>query len=289
MTAMDRNKVLELERIALEVRKDVVRMIGLSRAPSLGSSLSIVDILVALYFGVLSIRPEDPKWTGRDRFVLSKSNACPALYAILARKGFFDRDELWSYRRLGAMLQGTLDPRRTPGVEAPGGGPCLGLGISNGIALGCALDKNPARVFCLMGDGELNKGAVWESVAAASLYRLNNLYAIVDVNGVRMGTPLDAHESPEALKSRFEAFGWKVFHADGHSFKSLAEAFGEMMENPAGPGVLLARTQWGRGVFSAEADNGKALASPNRERVENALLELERAGKTLEEESNDEP
>lgn len=285
---MDRNEVLELERTALEVRKDVVRMIGLSRASSLGSSLSVVDILVALYFSILSTRPWDPKWPERDRFVLSKPNACPALYAILARKGFFDRDELWSYRRLGAMLQGTLDPRRTAGVEAPGGGPGLGLGIANGIALGAAMGQSQARVFCLMGDGELNEGTIWESVATASFHRLKNLFAVVDFNGTRMGSLIEGFGSPGALGARFEAFGWKVFHADGHCFKSLVSAFSGMIDNPAGPAVLVAKTQWGRGVASAESGDASALKPPNRERVENALLELEQAGRSLEEESNDE-
>lgn len=284
---MDKNEFLELERTALEVRKDVVRMIGLSRAPSLGSSLSVVDVLVALYFSILSVKPEDPIWPERDRFVLSKSNACPALYAVLARKGFFDRNELWSYRRLGAMLQGTLDPKRTPGVEAPGGGFGLGLGISNGIALGCRAGSMPSRVFCLMGDGELNEGTIWESAMTASLHGLNNLFAIVDVNGTRMGSPLEGRGSPEDLGARFKAFGWKLFHADGHCFKSLVTAFSAMMEGAAVPSVLLAKTQWGRGVASAESGKGIALAPPNRERVENALYELEQAGKTLEEESHD--
>jgi len=285
---MDRSEILELERTALEVRKDVVRMIGLSRAPSLGSSLSVVDILVTLYFSILSTRPWDPKWPERDRFVLSKPNACPALYAILARKGFFDRDELWSYRRLGAMLQGTLDPRRTAGVEAPGGGPGLGLGIANGMALGARMGHSQARAFCLMGNGELNEGTIWESVATASLHRLKNLFAVVDFNGTRIGSPAEGYESPEALGKRFEAFGWKVFHADGHCFKSLASAFTGMIDNTAGPAVLLAKTQWGRGVASAESGDFSALTPPNRERVENALRELEQAGKSLEEESKDE-
>jgi transketolase len=286
---MEKNEVLELERTALEVRKDIVRMIGLSRAPSLGSSLSLVDILVALYFSILSVRPGDPKWPERDRFVLSKPNACPALYAILARKGFFDRDELWSYRRLGAMLQGTLDPRRTPGIEAPGGGPGLGLGIANGIALASGMAHSLSRVFCLMGDGELNEGTIWESVATASLHRLNNLFAVVDFNGTRMGNPIEGHGSTEMLAARFEAFGWKVFHADGHCFKSLVSVFSRMIESHDGPSVMLAKTQWGRGVASAESGDASSRVPPNREKVENALLELERAGKSLEEESLDEP
>jgi transketolase len=285
---MDRNEILELERTALEVRKDVVRMIGLSRAHSLGSSLSLVDILVSLYFSLLSIRPEDPKWQDRDRFILGKTNACPALYAVLARKCFFDREELWSYRRLGAMLQGTQDPRRTPGVEAPGGNPGMGLGIANGVALGCRMNKTAARVFCLVGDGELNEGSVWESVMTAYRYKLTNLHAIVEVNGTRMGSPLDGPISLSELERRFAAFGWKTYRADGHCFKSLLGTLEEMAENPLGPSVLLAETQWGRGVPSMENGGGKYLNPPNREKVEKALHELERAGKDLEEEYRDE-
>ncbi|MFA0888586.1 MAG: transketolase [Synergistales bacterium] len=284
---MDGNEVLALERTALEVRKDVVRMTGLSRAPSLGPSLSVVDIMTVLYFHTLSIRTEDPKWPERDRFVLSKSNACPALYAILARRGFFDREELWSFRRLGAMLQGTLDPKRTPGIDAPGGGPGTGLGIANGIALACRMETVPSRVFCLLGDGELNEGSIWESVLAASLFRLKNLTAIVEVNGAGTGAPQGAEDYKEMAGARFEAFGWRVLRTDGHCVRSLAEAFLEIAGVGEGPSVLLANTQWGKGVASAEKGRGRSMVPPSRERVENALLELEKAGKSLEEGSPD--
>ncbi len=284
---MDKKAVFELENIALEVRKDVVRMVGLSRAPSLGSSLSVVDILVFLYFSVLSTRADDHKWQDRDRFILSKSNACPALYAVLARKGFFDREELWSYRRLGAMLQGTLDPRRTPGVEAPGGDLGLGLGIANGIALGCRLSGNHSRVYCLLGDGELNEGMLWESILAASRYGLGNLYAIVEMNGTQMGKRIEKAETPESLGSKLKAFGWNVFHADGHRYEQMSAAFSSMHENASGPSVLLCRTQWGKGV-SHDVSTGEGTFAPlDRERVERALVELEESRKTIEGESRD--
>lgn len=285
---MEGNEVLALERTALEVRKDVVRMTGLSRASSLGSSLSVVDILTVLYFRTLALKTDDPKWPERDRFVMSKSNACPALYAILARRGFFDRDELWSFRRLGAMLQGTLDPKRTPGVDAPGGGPGTGLGIANGIALASRMEKNPYRVFCLLGDTELNEGSVWESAQTASFLRLKNLTAIVDINTAGTGDSQRAKETQKKASARFEAFGWRVFHCDGHCVRSLAEVFSGIAETQEGPSVLLAKTQWGKGVPSAEKARGQFMMPPSRERVENALIELERARKNLEEGSPDE-
>lgn len=281
---MDQNRILELKKTALEVRKDVVRMIGLSRASNLGFSLSVVDILTVLYFYSLSLNPEDPKWPERDRLILGKSDAAPALYAVLARKGFFDREELWSYRKLGAMLQGTLDARRTPGVEAPGIGPGLALGIANGVAAACRADHSPARVFCFIGDDELREGSIWESVQAASALRLGNLAAIAEVHDREPGDGKDDIGLPKTAAQRFEAFGWKTIVCDGHSAESLAEAFSLRGREKDYPLAVIAKTRWGKGISSLENRNMKAPIAPNRERVENALLELEKEGKRLAEE-----
>ena len=286
---MEKNRVLELEKTALEVRKDVVRMIGLSKAPSLASSLSVVDILVFLYFSAMSVRPEEPGWPDRDRTVLGMEDCSPALYATLARKGFFDREELWSYQRLGAMLQGTLEPRRTPGVDSPGGIPGLGIGMAAGIALGCRMRKSPSRVFCVVGEGELGLGAAWESVLAAAARKQGNLCVIVGVGGEFPAGQAQVVASAEALEKRFSSFGWQVNLADGHDFNSLCRAVPETVEAASVPVAVLAKTRWGQGVAFSERDSGAAVVLPNRERVEKALLELEKAGKTLEEEYHDEP
>lgn len=281
---MDRNQILELKKTAIEVRKDVVRMTGLSRASNLGVSLAVVDILTVLYFYSLSLNPDDPKWPERDRLILGKSDAAPALYAILARKGFFDREELWSYRRLGAMLQGTLDPRRTPGVEAPGSGPGLCLGIANGVAAACRADHIPARVFCFIGDDELREGSIWESVQTASALRLGNLTAVAEVYDREPEEGEDDIGLPKKAALRFEAFGWKTVVCDGHNVESLAEAFSRCGLEKDTPLAVIAKTRWGKGISSLEKKNFQAPIAPNRERVENALLELEKEGKRLAEE-----
>lgn len=286
---MEKNRVLDLEKTALEVRKDVVRMIGLSKATSLAPSLSVVDILVYLYFSTMSVKPDEPGWPDRDRAVLGMGNCSSALYATLARKGFFDREELWSYQRLGAMLQGTLEPRRTPGVDSPGGIPGLGIGMAAGIAMGCRMRKSPSRVFCVVGESELGRGTAWESVLAAASRKLGNLCVIVGLGGEFPAGQADVAASAEALGNRFTSFGWQVRLADGHDFNSLHGSVAEAEGTGPGPVAVLAKTCWGKGVAFPEKDAGAALVLPNRERVEKALLELEKAGKTLEEEYEDEP
>jgi transketolase len=216
--------------------------------------------------------------------ILGRSDAAPALYAILAKKGFFDREELWSYRRLGAMLQGTLDPKRTPGVEAPGTGPGLCIGIASGIAAACRMSCPPSRVFCLVGDDELHEGSIWESVQSASALRLGNLTVVAEVYergpaGGEGPVPL-----PEKAARRFEAFGWETAVCDGHCPESLSEAFSASGRKQDRPLAVVVKTQWGKGVASLEKKGVHFQEALNREQAENALLELEKAGKRLAEE-----
>lgn len=286
---MEKNRILELEKTALEVRKDVVRMIGLSKVTSLAPSLSVVDILVSLYFSTMSVRSDEPGWPGRDRSVLGMENCSPALYATLARKGFFDREELWSYQRLGAMLQGTLEPRRTPGIDSPGGIPGLGIGMAAGIAMGCRMKKSGSRVFCVVGETEFARGAAWESVLAAAARKQGNLCVIVGVGGEFPAGQADVGASVETIQTRFSSFGWHVKLADGHDFDSLDRAIPGLGETGPAPVAVLAKTRWGKGVAFHEKAPGASLVLPDREKVEKALLELEKAGETLEEEMHDEP
>lgn len=269
----------ELEGLALEVRKDIVRMTGVARSGNIGSSLSLVDILVYLYWKVLRIRPEEPHWPARDRVVLSKSHACPALYAVLANRGFFDRSELWNFRRLGAMLQGHPEMVRTPGVDAPGGSVGMGIGIANGLMLASRFDGLDSRVFCILGDGELQEGSIWESAMKTPDLGSGKIIALVDMNGMQMNGPVKDIRNIEPLREKFESFRWTVVEADGHDFGDLEGAFTlALKKTDEGPSVILARTVPGKGFSLAEKGLLGYPSSPmNRERMEQALREMESA------------
>ena len=267
----------DLERIALELRKDVVRMIGVARSGRLDSALSLVDLLAYLYWEVLEVDPRSPRDPRRDRFLLSKGRGCPALYAALARRGFFPREELWSFRRLGALLQGYPEVGRAPGVEAPGGSMGMGLGLAVGLSLALRLDGLPSRVFCLLGDGELQEGAVWEAVLSASVRRLGRLVALVEANEHHEEGPWKAMKGIEPIRRKFEAFGWEVLDADGHDLNSLEETFARLDYEAPVPKALLLRTQMGKGVSFVE-EGVPEERGISRDDVDRALSELEIRG-----------
>jgi len=266
---MDEAKIKTLESLAVEVRKDVVRMVGVARSYGLASALTVVDLLVYLYWEKMSVSVHDRARRDRDRLVLSKGAATPALYACLARLGFFNREELWSYRRLGAMLQGYPDIR-TPGVDAPSGAHGGGIGIASGLCMALRMDGLASRVYCVMGDGELQEGVVWESLFAASGRKLDNLTLIVDANGHKDQGPLAGLKETGALAEKFKAFGWFVVDADGHDFASLERAFSAAEGVAAQPKVVLARTCTGSGVSFLErggSENGRPLSSEDMDRA----------------------
>ncbi len=275
---MDVSQRRSLERTALEVRKDVVRMIGVARSGYLGSSLSAVDILVFMYRRLLNVLPEDPRMHDRDRMVLGKGHACPALYAVLAERGFFDRKELWNFRRLGSMLQGHPEMLRTPGIDAPGGSLGMGLGLSNGIALALRLDGVGSRVFCLLGEDELQEGSVWESAMQTSCLGLGNVTAVVDMNG-----KVASARKIQPVMDKFGSFGWRTVHADGHDMEDLERAFSFAASDPV-PCVILAETLSGKGFSMAEKDLIGASMPLDREMMEQALRELESGTKSLDRE-----
>ena len=261
---------------ASEIRRDVVRMIGLARSGRLASSLSIVDILAWLYWDVLSIDPADPWFESRDRFVLSKGRGAPALYATLANRKFFERDELWSYRRLGAMLQGYPQALRIPGVDAPGGGSFgMGLGIANGLAIALRRGRSPCRVFCLAGEEELQEGAFWEAVIAASRFCLDSICLVIDRYRTKEEAGIPS-ASDEAFCEKIRSFGWTAEACDGHDFSSLEGALRLLGQGAGRPKCLLARTRLGKGVSFLEGDSSGESEVLDRERVDKALRELEK-------------
>lgn len=244
---MDNNRKSELDALALEVRKDVVRMVGVARSYGLASSLSVVDLLVYLYWEYMQVYPRDRNRAERDRLVLSKSLATSALYACLARLNFFSRDELWSYRRLGATLQGYPDVR-TPGVDAPSGSHGGGVGIASGLCLALRMDGLSSKVFCILGDGELQAGVAWESIFTAAADGLGNLVVVVDANAHQDSGPLAGLKNTTALAEKFDSFGWYVTETDGHDFPSLEGAFSMLNYEDSRPKAILAKTYSGRGI-----------------------------------------
>jgi len=272
--SMKYDRAKKLEQIALEVRKDLVRMASVTGMKYLSSSLSMVDLIVYIYWEVMNLRPEEPNWQNRDRLVLSKGHACPTLYVTLAHRGFFSREELWNYNKLGSMLQGHPEMRRTPGVDAGSGSLGLGLGIANGIALGLRCAGIKSRVFCVLGDGELQEGSFWESALTSASHKLSNVYAVIDRNATQSEGPTEEIKALEPLDEKLKSFGWQVFHANGHDFASLHQAFQAML-SADGPAALIARTKAGQGVPMMEKNQPSIKTAIARDEMSQALTELE--------------
>jgi len=270
----------ELEKIAWTVRRDIIKMIAQARSGHPGGSLSSTDIMVALYFHVMNIDPKNPKWEGRDYFILSKGHCCPALYAVLARKGFFDAGELMTLRKFGSRLQGHPGVNKgLPGLEASTGSLGQGLSVAGGAAMAMKLDGKPNRVYCLMGDGELDEGNIWEAAMSSAHYKLSNLCGIVDFNGLQIDGKIEEVMEIRPLEKKWEAFGWNTILADGHSIKELTAAFDKAKSHTAGPTVIIAKTVKGKGVSFMENAASWHGTAPKKEEAEKALKELEKKEK----------
>ena len=271
----------ELERRANDMRADIVRMIAEAGSGHPGGSLSCADILAALYFGgVLEHDPENPEWEGRDRFILAKGHAAPALYAALAQAGYIPREELATLRKLGSRLQGHPDSNQVPGVEVSTGSLGQGLSIAAGAAAGLRLDGAPQTVFALLGDGECQEGQVWEAAMFAAHRGLDNLVAIVDRNHLQIdGDTADVCD-PGDVGAKFAAFGWSVREVDGHDIPALVEALRAAKAERVGkPCVLVAHTVKGKGVSFMEGQAGWHGKAPNAEQLAAALADLGAAEK----------
>lgn len=272
---MSQPDLTHLARLSQAMRRDIIEMTHAAGSGHPGGSLSAVEIVATLYGAVMRHDPADPKLADRDRFVLSKGHAAPVLYAALAESGYLPREELTTLRKLGSRLQGHPDMRKTPGVEVSTGSLGQGLSLANGLALALRLDCNAApTVFCLMGDGELQEGMVWEAAMAAAHYNLSNLVAIVDLNGLQIDGPTCEVMDVGNVAAKFQAFGWTALTCDGHSLQELVDSFEQAKAVTEGPVVIVARTMKGRGVSFMEnlCDwHGKA---PNADECARALTEL---------------
>ena len=261
-----------LKEIAKRIRIDIIEEVSSANSGHPGGSLSAADIVTALYFKEMNIDPKNPRMKGRDKFVLSKGHAAPVQYAALAEKGYFDREELKTLRKLGSHLQGHPNRDKVPGIEMSTGS--LGQGISScvGMALANKLDNDPGRVYVLLGDGELQEGLVWEAAMSAGHYKLDNLCAIVDWNGLQIDGKNDDVMTVRPIDEKFKAFGFNVIMIDGHDFEQIFEAFDNARNCKGKPTVIIAKTHKGHGVSFMEDNPGWHGKAPNPE--ENSALRI---------------
>lgn len=234
----------------------------------------MADIMAVLYFRHMRVRPTDPGWPDRDRFVLSKGHAAPGLYATLSEAGFFAVDELKTLRQLGSRLQGHPDCKKTPGVDMATGSLGQGFSAANGMALALRLDKRDARVYTVLGDGETEEGQVWEAAMTAAHYKLDNLTAFLDYNGLQIDGAIESVKSMTDPGRRFESFGWNVLHADGHDLNQIDEALEKAKSTKGRPTIIVARTVKGKGVSFMENQAGWHGVAPKTEEARLALAEL---------------
>ncbi len=257
------------------LRIEILKMLTHAGSGHTGGSLSAADIVTALYFYKMKHNPKDPKWKERDRFILSKGHAAPLLYAALALSGYFDISMLKSLRKLGSPLQGHPCSKMLPGVEISTGSLGQGLSIANGLAMGLKLDGLKSRVYCLLGDGEIQEGQVWEAAMTASHYKLDNLCAIIDNNGLQIDGHCCDVMCIEPIVNKWESFGWYVIDIDGHDMKSITNALDEAETIKQKPTMIVARTIKGKGVSFFEGKVQYHGIAPTEEELKMALKELE--------------
>ena len=274
---------VELEQRANAIRKDIVSMIAEAGSGHPGGSLSCADIMTALYFGgIMKYDAQNPQMEDRDRFVMAKGHAAPALYATLAHAGFFPREELMTLRKLGTRLQGHPDMNLCPGVEVSTGSLGQGLSVCAGMCCGLRLQGSDASVFAFLGDGETQEGQVWEAAMFAAHQKLDHLVAIVDHNHLQIDGNIADVCNPDDLGEKFAAFGWDVRRVDGHNMDAVVETLAAAKADHSGkPHVIIAETIKGKGVSFMENLASWHGSAPNAEQAAQALAELEEAGKVI--------
>lgn len=263
-----------LREKARQLRVEIVKMLAQAGSGHTGGSLSAADIVAALFFYKMRHNPRNPQWRQRDRFVLSKGHAAPVLYAALALSGYFDKSLLSTLRKLDSPLQGHPCSRSLPGVEVSTGSLGQGLSVACGMALGLKLDGIQAKVYCLLGDGEIQEGQVWEAAMAASHYRLDNLCAIIDNNGLQIDGACQSVMNIYPIEDKFSAFGWNVFTIDGHNMEEIVRALDESDKVKDKPTMIVAKTVKGKGVSIFEGKVKYHGIAPTHEELQIALKEL---------------
>lgn len=266
--------VKELEKIANEIRIGIVKEVYNGKSGHPGGSLSCADILTVLYFNQMNIDSKDPKSGARDRFVLSKGHASPALYSTLASRGYFDKEELTTFRGIDSILQGHPDMKHIPGVDMSTGSLGQGLSCANGMAMASKLNRDGNRVYCLVGDGEIEEGQIWEAAMSASHYKLDNLCVIVDNNNLQIDGSIEEVMSSYPIDAKFKSFGFNVINVDGHNIEELINAFNEAKTIKGKPTAIIAKTIKGKGVSFMENQVGWHGKAPNEEQYKLAIEEL---------------
>ena len=264
----------ELKSISKEIRKDIVKMLTESASGHPGGSLSATDIMTVLFFKEMNLDPDNEKDPNRDRFVLSKGHAAPVLYSALARRGYFPVEELSTLRKFKSRLQGHPSIQYLPGIDMSTGSLVQGVSAAVGMALAGKIDENDYRVYTLLGDGELEEGQVWEAAMCAAHYKLNNLTAFIDFNGLQIDGDITKVMNPCPIDKKFEAFGWNVLVIDGHNYEEIIDAIEKAKECKDKPTAVVCNTVKGKGVSFMENQAAWHGTAPSKEQCETALKEL---------------
>jgi len=266
-----KDKIVALQEKARKLRVDIIKTLHRSKSGHTGGSLSVIDMITVLYYHKMRHDPANPKWSGRDRLVLSKGHAAPAQYVALADCGYFPKEDLMLLRQLGGHLQGHPDSKGTPGVEVCTGSLGQGLSMSVGMALALSLDKSSSRVYAILGDGELQEGQIWEATMSAAHYRLDNLCILIDANGLQIDGEVANVMNVEPIADKFRAFGCNVLEIDGHDIGAIAAALDEAETAKGKPTAIVARTVKGKGVSFFENKASYHGVTPSDEELPRAL------------------
>ncbi len=283
---MDKKRRCELEIIANKVRKNALEAVYTPQSGHPGGSLSIADVLTYLYFEVMNIDPKDPKNPDRDRFVLSKGHTAPALYSVLANRGFFPVEDIKTFRNINSYLQGHPDMKGVPGVDMSTGSLGQGISAAGGMALAAKLDNKDYRVYSILGDGELEEGQVWEQAMFASHYKLDNLTIFVDFNGLQIDGDIREVMNPTPIDKKFEAFGWHVICCDAHNYDELEASINEAKNTKGKPTAIIMTSIKGKNVSFMENNASWHGSAPNEEQYNQAISELDAIIEKLEVEYN---
>lgn len=264
----------QFEKTAANIRTGLIKAIHNAGSGHPGGSLSAADLVTALYFREMHIDPDNPDMEDRDKFILSKGHAGPVQYAALAERGYFPKEDILTLRKLGSNFQGHPNMKKVPGVEMSTGSLGQGFSAAGGMAMANKLDKNPGRIYVLLGDGELQEGLIWEAAMSAAHYRLDNLVGILDWNGLQIDGKNEDVMTVAPVGEKFRAFGWNVVEIDGHDFEQIFDAFDKARECKGKPTLILAKTCKGKGVSFMEDQAGWHGKAPDEEQTKQAMEEL---------------